>query len=118
MKKISIVFAAFIFSGVFADADGAANSYAPSSGTTFTETENEKGKTLAFTDACGNSQTASVGDGIRAVSNPQGVFIGYELVPAAKVQSEGWQDVTATDGTPVAVLTAPEASSETAQAAQ
>ena len=92
MKKYSILFAAFVFTGSFDAADSAANACSPGSGTTFSETENEKGKTLTFTDANGNTATIVSGDAFQPVFNEDGSFKGYLAVDAAVVKT--WVEVT------------------------
>lgn len=83
-------FAALIFTGTFDTIDGDANAYAPGSGKSFKETESEAGKTLSFTDADGNEQTAQIGDALKVVKNDDGSFKGYQLVTAADQAATSW----------------------------
>ena len=85
------VFAALIFSGVFDAIDSDANSYAAGSGKSFKETEVEGSKTLEFTDADGNVQTAQIGDALKVVNEEDSTtFKGYQLVTAADQTAQGW----------------------------
>ena len=98
MKKFSLkpqVFMALLFAGIFDDADKAANDFSAGSGSTFVETESEKGKTLQFTDKDGNTQTAQIGDALKANMDTDGTtFLGWTLVPAATVAAD-WVEDTA-----------------------
>lgn len=93
MKKYTLAFVACVFTGSFDAADKAANDFQAGSGTTFSETENEKGKTLTFTDANGNEATLVAGDAFQPVNDENGTFKGYVAVDAAVVKT--WSEVEA-----------------------
>lgn len=84
MKKFLLPIIAFIFAGVFDDTAAAVDGAMPGAGTqfNFTETENEAGKTLSFTDNNGNSVTASKGDAIVLCNDESGTATGFILMPA------------------------------------
>jgi hypothetical protein len=95
MKKFSFLFAAILFTGDFDSFDQTANTAHPGSGTSFTETESEAGKTLTFTDAYGQTKTLEVGEGVMEVFS-DGKFTGYQKVPKWVMSQSN--EVTAVSG--------------------
>lgn len=90
MKKYSLIFAAFIFAGDFAQADKAANDYLPGSGRQFgfTETQTEDGATLSFTDYQGKMVSIKPGGAFVAVVRDS-QFLGYKAKTEEQVRQWG-----------------------------
>lgn len=94
MRKFALLFAAFVFTGDTMKAADSAETYSPGSSTSFKELPGEK-PSLSFTNVDGNEVTIPVGDGFRAVTNPDGSFKGYKEVAAEEIALWSDQDADA-----------------------